>query len=199
MLDSWGPPLGLPAPTYFHDSGSSEEVDLMTCSFIGKELPTPKRSFEDEETLKAAYRTYRPEPTRRRSPEEDPMTASVYGEDPMASWGKPLGLPSPAPPNNNGTPKKEKKLSSYVSAKNKLNDDKKRAESPSKMRGKKVNPVYVDLTYVPHHGNHYYSFVDFFKRVRARYYVFSGLEPSRQVYDALLEAKNTWDDKDLGK
>lgn len=159
----------------------------MTSSFYGGELPTSSH----------------PQPK-----EQDPMTTSVYfGEgsdspyDPIASWGKPLGLPSPAPPNNNdkGTPKKEKKLPAYVSAKNKLNDDKKRAESPSKLKAKKVNPVYVDLTYVPHHGNHYYSYVDFFKRVRARYYVFSGLEPSRQVYDALLEAKQTWDDKELGK
>ncbi|CAG9772447.1 unnamed protein product [Ceutorhynchus assimilis] len=180
-VDSWGKPLGLPAPTYLYEvtkakfSSQSHEADIMTSSFIG-ELPTSV---------------------------QDPMTASVYfgGEvsdesfDPIASWGKPLGLPSPAPPNN-GTPKKEKKLTAYVSAKNKLNE--KRAESPSKLKAKKVNPIYVDLTYVPHHGNHYYSYVDFFRRIRARYYVFSGLEPSRQVYDALLEAKQTWEEKELG-
>lgn len=87
-----------------------------------------------------------------------------------------------------------------MTAKNKLNDDKKRAESPSKYnKNKKITPVYVDLTYVPHHGNTYYSFVDFFRRIRARYYVFSGIEPSREVYNALLEAKQTWEEKDLGK
>ncbi|XP_008201097.2 microtubule-associated protein futsch [Tribolium castaneum] len=135
----------------------------------------------------------------------DVMTASFMGDlpseskkDAFDSWGKPLGLPSPAPPNDNrGTPKKERKLPLNVSAKNKLNDDKKRSESPSKYRNKKFNPVYVDLTYVPHHGNAYYSYVDFFKRVRARYYVFSGIEPSREVYNALLEAKQTWEDKEL--
>ena len=63
----------------------------------------------------------------------------------------------------------------------------------------KVQPVYVDLTYVPHHGNSYYTSLEFFKRVRARYYVFSGTEPSREVYDALLEAKRSWEDKDLGE
>ncbi|XP_063908834.1 microtubule-associated protein futsch isoform X2 [Zophobas morio] len=125
-------------------------------------------------------------------------TASEAKKDVLDSWGKPLGLPSPAPPNDNrGTPKKERKLPSNVTAKNKLNDDKKRSESPSKYKNKKLNPVYVDLTYVPHHGNSYYSYVDFFKRVRARYYVFSGIEPSREVYNALLEAKQTWEDKEL--
>lgn len=56
----------------------------------------------------------------------------------------------------------------------------------------------IDLTYVPHHGNSNYSYVDFFKRIRARYYVFSGIEPSKEVYNALLEAKQTWEDKELG-
>ncbi|XP_049820666.1 microtubule-associated protein futsch isoform X2 [Aethina tumida] len=127
-------------------------------------------------------------PTSAEKPQE---------KDPIGSWGKPLGLPSPAPPNEDkGTPKKEKKLPPNVTAKNKLNDDKKRSESPSKYR-KKLNPVYVDLTYVPHHGNSYYSYVDFFRRIRARYYVFSGIEPSKEVYNALLEAKQTWEDKDL--
>jgi hypothetical protein len=28
--------------------------------------------------------------------------------------------------------------------------------------------------------------------------VFSGTEPSREVYNALLDAKQTWEDKELG-
>jgi len=125
-------------------------------------------------------------------------------KDRLEEWGKPLGLPSPAPlPVEGGsdirtTPKKERRL---VATKTRLNNEKnlrKRSESPNKA-GKKPAPVYVDLTYVPHNGNSYYAHVDFFKRVRARYYVFSGTEPSRQVYDALLEAKQTWEDKELGE
>lgn len=134
-------------------------------------------------------------------------TSSSTGTTPkdrLEEWGKPLGLPSPAPlPVEGGadirtTPKKERRL---VATKTRLNNEKnlrKRSESPNKV-GKKPAPVYVDLTYVPHNGNSYYAHVEFFKRVRARYYVFSGTEPSRQVYDALLEAKQTWEDKELGK
>ncbi|KXJ79881.1 hypothetical protein RP20_CCG027745 [Aedes albopictus] len=120
-------------------------------------------------------------------------------KDPLASWGKPLGLPSPAPLNDENmktTPKKERKM---ILSKTKLNNEKnlrKRSESPIKS-AKKPAPVYVDLSYVPHHGNSYYANVEFFKRVRARYYVFSGTEPSREVYNALLEAKQTWEDKEL--
>ena len=64
---------------------------------------------------------------------------------------------------------------------------------------RKVTPVYMDLAYVPHHGDANYTDIEFFKRVRARYYVFSGVEPSRAVFDALLEGKKTWENKDLGK
>lgn len=146
--------------------------DLMSSSFIGSELATSSNvELKDD-------------------------------KDPVSSWGKPLGLPSPLPPNDNkGTPKKERKLPSNISAKNKLNDDKRQSESPSKQerKQKKLNWIYVDLTYVPHYGNSNYSYIDFFKRVRARYYVFSGIEPSKEVYNALLEAKQTWEDKELGK
>lgn len=125
-------------------------------------------------------------------------------KDPIESWGKPLGLPSPALPpassdmSNKTTPKKMPP-SATLAAKNKINDERKRSDSPSKYKNKKFNPVYMDLAYVPHHGNSYYSFVEFFKRIRARYYVFSGTEPSREVYNALLEAKPTWEDKELGR
>lgn len=108
-------------------------------------------------------------------------------------WDKPLGLPSPAPFPENTTPKRERKL---LANKNKLNLQK-RSQSP--MAGKKLSPIYMDLAYVPHHGNSYYSHVEFFKKIRARYYVFSGTEPSKEVYNALLEAKQTWEDTSLGK
>ena len=103
------------------------------------------------------------------------------------------GLPSPAPENDvRTTPKRERKL---LANKNKLNSQK-RSQSP--IAGKKLAPIYMDLAYVPHHGNSYYSHVEFFKKVRARYYVFSGTEPSKEAYNALLEAKQTWEDKNLG-
>lgn len=102
-------------------------------------------------------------------------------------------MPSPAPENDvRTTPKRERKI---LANKNKLNSQK-RSQSP--IAGKKLAPIYMDLAYVPHHGNSYYSHVEFFKKIRARYYVFSGTEPSKEVYNALLEAKQTWEDKNLG-
>ena len=56
-----------------------------------------------------------------------------------------------------------------------------------------VVPFYVDLTYVPCHGDLHYVDLDFFRRIRARYYVISALNPSPGVLNALLEAKQTWE------
>lgn len=170
-LEGWGTPLELPSPK-------------------------PPRKFN----LK--------NPAESSCP-SDTLTADTF--DVMKDWGEPLGLPSPAPVTNEisnkgapSTPKKERKQTKKnIQSENIKN--KKRSESPGKNEKKikdsrnKVQPVYMDLAYVPHHGNSYYTSLEFFKRVRARYYVFSGTEPSREVYDALLEAKKTWEDKDLGE
>merc|ERR1712106_364864 len=101
-------------------------------------------------------------------------------EDPIADWGKPLGLPSPIRP---GAPAKQpKKTEEEPMDTNKAKDA--------------IEPVWMDLAYVPHHGASNYANAEFFKRVRARYYVFSGVEPSKEVFNALLEAKKTWENKE---
>ncbi|KAG5672420.1 hypothetical protein PVAND_002550 [Polypedilum vanderplanki] len=121
------------------------------------------------------------------------QSSSTTQKDEEKLWEKPLGLPSPAPENDvRTTPKRERKL---LANKNKLNLQK-RSQNPLASK-KTTAPIYMDLAYVPHHGNSYYSHVEFFKKVRARYYVFSGTEPSKEVYNALLEAKQTWEDKNL--
>merc|ERR1719397_1987600 len=101
-------------------------------------------------------------------------------DDPIADWGKPLGLPSP---NRPATPAKEAK---------------KQDEEPIDTNKTKdaIEPVWMDLAYVPHHGSSNYANAEFFKRVRARYYVFSSVEPSKDVFNALLEAKRTWENKE---
>ncbi|KAH8039773.1 hypothetical protein HPB51_008705 [Rhipicephalus microplus] len=95
----------------------------------------------------------------------------------IRDWGKPLGLPVPPDPSSKSS--KTKKSGAAVAS-----------------RGAS-DVVYVDLTYVPHHGDPGYCDVEFFSRVRARYYVLSGTNPSQQVLDALLEAKRGWGEPDV--
>ncbi|XP_069046709.1 microtubule-associated protein 1A [Lepisosteus oculatus] len=58
-------------------------------------------------------------------------------------------------------------------------------------------PIYVDLAYIPNHCSAKNVDQEFFKRIRAAYYVVSGNdtgsgEPSRSVLDALLDGKAQW-------
>ncbi|KAK2713342.1 hypothetical protein QYM36_009267 [Artemia franciscana] len=127
-----------------------------------------------------------------RSDTSPQATNNVHGDfDPIAAWGKPLGLPTPVPPeeSTNGT---NKKMPVSSPGRHPIS---RRTASPRKS----AQPIYLDLAYVPHHGNPDYCDVEFFKRVRARNYVFSGVEPSMKVFNALLEAKMQWegDDKNL--
>ncbi|XP_048484434.1 microtubule-associated protein futsch isoform X2 [Plutella xylostella] len=169
-----------------HSSSTEETITL-------KDLTSKKHAESSSSSV-----SQQESKTEKKEQKSETLTSKL--KDPIESWGKPLGLPSPigAPtPDGKSTPKKQ---AASVLNKNKLNQEKskegkKASESPSKK--KSPAPVYLELTYVPHHGNSYYSAVEFFKRVRARYYVFSGTEPSKEIYNALLDAKKTWEDKDL--
>ncbi|XP_075541746.1 uncharacterized protein LOC142575879 [Dermacentor variabilis] len=96
----------------------------------------------------------------------------------IRDWGKPLGLPVPPDPSSKSSKTGGKKAGAAA------------------MPRDAADIVYVDLTYVPHHGDPGYCDAEFFSRVRARYYVLSGTNPSQQVLDALLEAKRGWGEPD---
>ncbi|XP_054918051.1 uncharacterized protein futsch [Dermacentor andersoni] len=96
----------------------------------------------------------------------------------IRDWGKPLGLPVPPDPSSKSSKTGGKKAGAAATPRD------------------AADVVYVDLTYVPHHGDPGYCDAEFFSRVRARYYVLSGTNPSQQVLDALLEAKRGWGEPD---
>ncbi|XP_070542270.1 LOW QUALITY PROTEIN: microtubule-associated protein 1B-like [Ptychodera flava] len=60
-------------------------------------------------------------------------------------------------------------------------------------------PVYVDLVYVPNHASKENTNMEFFRRIRAKYYVVSAndkgrYQPHMGVLDALLEGKQKWEE-----
>ena len=59
------------------------------------------------------------------------------------------------------------------------------------------HPVYVELAYIPAHGNPSYVDAEFFKRIRARHYVLSSIDFGEHILNSLLDGKETWDDKNL--
>jgi hypothetical protein len=53
----------------------------------------------------------------------------------------------------------------------------------------------VDVAYIPYHGNEYYVDSEFFRRIRARYYILNAVQISRLTLEALINGKQQWDKK----
>ncbi|KFM63535.1 Microtubule-associated protein futsch, partial [Stegodyphus mimosarum] len=124
----------------------------------------------------------------------------------LEEWGKPMGLPTPPDSTQKTLVKKTDKPvtkalnksdangKAYTSSvSTKLSSPLKKPK-PKTAKESSISPVYVDLAYVPHHADPQYCDVEYFKKIRARYYVFSGINPSKEVLNALLEARKTWNE-----
>ena len=55
-------------------------------------------------------------------------------------------------------------------------------------------PIFnVDVAYIPYHGNEHYVDSEFFRRIRARYYILNAVEISRLTLESLIDGKQQWD------
>ena len=168
---------------------------LKTDSVLQMVGSSSKSSSETDKAKKLSYSEVVKSENNKSQDKKD------SNKDPIADWGKPLGLPSPIRPS---TPAKQPKKNEDESVDSnkvyKFIDDLINVSISVLYLQKNdaIEPVWMDLAYVPHHGASNYTTEEFFKRVRARYYVFSGVDPSREVFNALIEAKKTWENKDQG-
>ncbi|KAF8562404.1 hypothetical protein P879_08992 [Paragonimus westermani] len=60
----------------------------------------------------------------------------------------------------------------------------------------KVKPVYVDIAFLPGGGNPHLVDAEWFKRVRARYYVATDPRPSAILMEAMVVGKESWTGED---
>merc|ERR1719239_607761 len=125
------------------------------------------------------------------------------GFDPVSEWGQPLGLPAPPPVSPTKSSRPATAPARGAASSRGAANSKRPGSSRSSPSAAKIPPLppmtafYMDLAYIPNHAESTYSDIEFFKRVRARYYVMSALSPNLKCLDLLLEAKATWEDKDL--
>ena len=52
---------------------------------------------------------------------------------------------------------------------------------------------HVDVAYIPYHGHEHYVDKDFFRRIRAEYYILNAVETSRRTLESLIEGKQEWE------
>ena len=52
------------------------------------------------------------------------------------------------------------------------------------------------MAYIPYHGNEHYVDSEFFRRIRARYYILNAVQINRLTLESLINGRQQWDDKD---
>ncbi|XP_064619139.1 microtubule-associated protein futsch-like [Lineus longissimus] len=221
-LQGWGEPMGLPSPPPPEEGGATNAVN----SVPNDKAADPKTATKKPAAKKPDAAKSRAADAKKTGDKKSPVspTKPLKRGSPAPAAAKPTAngkatrdaketkevtkrpasasatatkktRPVSAPAPKAEAPAKKAPASKPASAKS-------RASSASAPAAKAkpltpVVPVYVDLTYVPHHGNGAYCDMDFFRRVRARYYVISSINPPASVFTALLDAKQTWEDGSL--
>ncbi|KAK6643968.1 hypothetical protein RUM43_000233 [Polyplax serrata] len=200
VIEGWGKPLGLPLPPkHFNKAYPFPGQNISTTS----SLSTPSENSDSVTNWGQPMSLPSPAPPSSTSGSGETVTGKTGKETPRKE--KLQMMKSNDSKGSGGINGVLKVLGDHLGS----NTPNRRSQSPVKASDRRTpssgrtnksganSHLYLDLTYVPHHGNSYYINVEFFKKVRARYYVFSGTEPSKEVYNALLEAKQTWEDKNL--
>ena len=213
-LAEWGQPMGLPSPSPPDSKTSGATSDKKSPKDKGAK-PSELKKPEAKKAPGSASKTKPappqaakapkqsngvPEKSKRLSGTSNPSRLSTGGASNalntsrLSTDRKPTASktrPASAPVKDKTDTKTDTKRPATASGKSSMGTTTKMPPLPPFI------PFYVDLTYIPNHGNPQYSDVEFFKRIRARYYVLSALSPNPQILDALLEAKKTWDDQQL--
>ncbi|XP_052795864.1 microtubule-associated protein futsch-like isoform X2 [Mya arenaria] len=195
-LSQWGQPMGLPFPAPPGENNPAAASSKLPASKPDSKKPGSANTKRPTSAAKPTASNGVPEKSKSGNLNSSKMTTGGSTNSSRLSMG--------------GKTSKSRPLSAPIKS---PSDDKSKANGikrPATATGSKATsvsnkmptlpaftPFYVDLTYIPAHGNPNYSDIEFFKRVRARHYVLSALSPNTQILDALLEGKNTWEDKTL--
>jgi microtubule-associated protein 1 len=193
----WGHPMSLPAPNKpaggKNDGASSSDKSAEKKTEVKKATsPTKPLASKPAASAGAKYQSKKDDTVASKDEDkaEGGETAAKHPASAASKKGRPGDAsarvePSKAEPPKSARAPPAKKPQAAVGA-----------GAAAKIALKPVVPFYVDLAYIPAHGTAEYVNFEFFRRVRARYYVLSTVTPDPATLGALLDAKATWDDAD---
>ncbi|XP_018650417.1 putative microtubule-associated protein [Schistosoma mansoni] len=133
------------------------------------------------------------------------MSPGLDEYDPIASWGSPQNLPLPP----TGNSKSRLSLAPRVGGIHSNTSNQPvtypagytiaSGHAPGTTKAPpydKVKPIYVDVAFLPGSGNSNYVDAEWFKRVRARYYVATDVRPTCSLLESLVVGKESWSGDD---
>ncbi|KAK6492438.1 microtubule-associated protein 1B-like [Huso huso] len=203
-------PLRDPAPSAPHPDVCMVDPEALPIEQnLGK--PLKKDVKEKTKTKKQGTKTKSSSPARKSDGKTKPSSAITKTNAAKEALDKISKVASPKKKDSTGS-----KSSANSDIKHAEEKDAKNATNTSASKGTKSAttgsgnskassgaavpsgpPVYMDMVYIPNHCSAKNVDAEFFKRVRASYYVVSGNdlaaeEPSKSVLDSLLEGKAQW-------
>ncbi|VDN12969.1 unnamed protein product [Dibothriocephalus latus] len=126
-----------------------------------------------------------------KSPVHDAAEVPQHTGDSLVDWDPPQGLPPPTHPSartarNSLAPSTQKaQVEGYYEASNVT-------LGPNKVAYDKFRTTFVDVAFLPGGGDIRLVDAEFFKRLRARYYVGTTIAPSADLLKALIVGKEAW-------
>ncbi|CAF0725790.1 unnamed protein product [Adineta steineri] len=91
----------------------------------------------------------------------------------------------------------EKEMSATKSTVKKLNKEPNRTNNSNQASSHQSGSIFnVDVAYIPYHGNESYVDSEFFRRIRARYYILNAVQVSRITLESLIDGKQQWNTKE---
>ncbi len=217
-LKEWGQPMGLPAPadpkkdakTRKPAAGADRKPTSTAARTAGRGSPAPaaRKATDNKKSETNAKAGSKPSSAGSRTPrpaanQRDDKKPDAANKKPAAAAASAARKTAAGRPSTGGaaaTPRDAKTTARSGPAGKRPATTSATGRAPAAKAEKPLAPVtpyYVDLTYVPCHGESGYADMEFFRKVRARYYVISSLNPNPALLDSLLDAKKTWENNDL--
>ncbi|XP_077989247.1 uncharacterized protein LOC144443582 [Glandiceps talaboti] len=172
-------------------TSSTEKAELVSKNGATKRtlIGTDKKTNGKEALLRKQKRTIEKKPTA--SPRERPTPGSSKRPT-SAPASKKLDA-------TRKKPSEAKRPTSSSGSRGGAKADTKSAGGTSKSVASSGPPVFVDLVYIPNHGSKENTNMEFFRRIRSKYYVLSANDAGRHqphtgVLDSLLEGKQKWNE-----
>ncbi|KAL8606448.1 hypothetical protein ACOMHN_015537 [Nucella lapillus] len=194
-LAEWGQPMGLPAPA----PPEASKKNLSAKKGAGDTKKTDTKKPATSPTKAKTGSEKRPTSATKSTPKA--MNGTT--ETPKSARSKPEAKKGFSDTLCNSRPASGKSLdTSRNNTKTRTTPTSRRPASATRSRVSPevfkmpplppFTPFYMDLTYIPNHGDTAYVDSEFFKRVRARYYVLSSRNPNPKILEMLMEAKESW-------
>ncbi|VDD76030.1 unnamed protein product [Mesocestoides corti] len=125
---------------------------------------------------------------------QKPQEVSHEALDPLNEWGQPQAMPAPIAAAKPSKPSATRSASSASGPPEGYFEASAVTGGPGKAPYDKLRKTHVDVAFLPGAGDVGMVDAEFFKHVRARYYVATAVAPTPDLLKALAVGKESWND-----